>query len=244
MRTTTMNTCPKVLAITLLTVIACKDKAEPVAPGAQVASKPISNESAPIPTPSAPAEARDVAPPAPSQSISADGIWGVRATTPLTLTQLKSQLPDATFSGVFAENRGAGKKSVQAMRGDVTVTFFFETPSKPFVWFELDGRERLCVDATCIGDPLAKAAAHVGSRCVANHDGQGFSMTFTCGTPSGTFLVQAALPDDVRQDHPLGQATKPFPTQDLVAANATTVAFVWVAPSQTWSPSRYDEGDR
>jgi hypothetical protein len=229
-----MNSKLTIVAVALVAVASCKSNSEPNAPALQATAKPVTTATTPA---AAPARA-------PSMEATRDGIWGIRASEPLTLAELKQRLPDAELGELLVARQGVGRKSVSVERGEVSVTFFFRTATAPFVWFELAGEQRICIDGACLGGALEGAATLAGPTCVANHDGQGFSATFSCGARGASFLTQAALPDDTRQDHPLGQTEKPFPIQELVAAHATVAAFVWVAPSQKWKPPTYDEGDR
>jgi hypothetical protein len=65
------------------------------------------------------------------------------------------------------------------------------------------------------------------------------------GGPKGSsFIVLAALPDDVRQHHELTTQTAPFAIDRLIAANGTVAGVAWVARGATWTPIHYDEGDR
>lgn len=236
------------LVVLVVFVVACgsKKEANPTAPAPTAAVKEPPAAAAPKPEPT-PTPTEPTTPARKSIEATTDGVAGLSAATPITFAELK-QLTGAKVTGPFPEKRGGLKASfVNVELGDQSVDVFFLGKPDRLAWFQISSyapEQTTCVEGACLGDPLARAKALAGATCKANHDGQGFSASFDCGKPGSSLVVLGALPDDLRQDHQLGQKTEEFPIDELIAAKGVVGGFAWVASGATWAPGRYDEGDR
>jgi hypothetical protein len=240
------NTPRALLALVLLA--GCKGKDTPPAPPpAPPVTPAAATPPAPPPPPPAPPPPEDK-----RQKLEAtrEGTGGLSTKQALPLAELKKKHAAPEYQvepNLMKEKRGASTGWISLTSSDgATANIFFASPAKPFLWFELadfDGTLATCVEDVCQGDPIEAAKKLAGDTCTANHDGQGFSMTFACGDPR-SFVVLAALPEAVRQEHPLGQEKAPIAIDKLAEAKATVKGFAWVVPGATWAPSSHDEDDR